>query len=555
MVDDNMLLALKELDYHVQRLEHDFKFGELVAERRLEETKINDFNFRFDKLLRYLIELKALTKGESKTYTEEALKALGKTKQKVMKLAKEANFKNDDLTPLMQHMNIIIDRKRKTVEDVKFNLQDIVKTIETLKEKHTEVADVLPKIDSIMDGNYSDTEDDLLLLNEDLEQVGTYINDLRVKNKHLEEVVLQLHKKLDDIVFLLKDESELELEDFVTDPSLQRLPIDVVETIGKNLRLTREATMFESDMKDGERSILIKQHVKGGYDLFTYGTDPDIELCREAKRNGVDFVAKKGIYKVSHNTFDVVLSFLDEFTFFEDGELKLTLPEETKFNYLFNRSLPKSNAYVLFNIPYFKIPIFMRKIKSMLTIESLYKVDDEIKNVLFVCRYKQNVRSDSKTFTKALLEYDKLPHYTELNELVVSKGDLTHPKTFRPYFVDEEDILQAFERETPTFEIVEGAYRPKEKVIELNRPLQEYKEGHLPAVATIEIVNGIYDLGEEIDFPNIYSTKIVQQDVEEEKEELYKGEKVKIVSQKKKNVIVSKILLPNGEIVELLNTK
>lgn len=547
-----MLLSIKECDYHVQRMLKDFTFGEIVKERTIEKSKVDDFNFRFEKILLYMIELRAITKGESNEIIEDCLKSLGKTKQQVMKLNKKANLINEDLTYIWQRLNIIADKKRKDVEYVMENILDITKLAEETEENNMQISNISTKLKELKSNSYD--EDEIDMLTDDLENVISFIHNQKIKNDELEALIQKLHKRLDDALFLLKD--EIELHDFVDDTSKHSLPLEVFETISKKLTLRREATMFEGPhMGDGKHLSYFKNNAKGEHRLFTYGTDKDIELCRDAHKNGVDFVAKKGIYQMSHNTFDVVLNCLNEFSFYETSDLKFTLPEETTFNFVFNRSIPKSNGYLIFNIPYFKLPVFLRKIKNNLTVESMYRVDDEIKNILFVCRYKQNKRNDSLSFKKAMLNYDKIPHYKEMNEIIVDKGELTHPKTFRPYFVDEEDILAAFEKEEATFDVVERAYKPKEKVIELNRPLQEYKEGHLPAVATIEIVNGIYDLEDEVDFPNIYSTKIVQQDIEEEQEEMISGKLTKVISQKKKNVIVSKALLPDGEIIELLNTK
>lgn len=548
-----MLLALKSLEYEVRRLGNDFSFGLLVRERSLEDMHVRGFDFRFNEMIVPLIELKAITKGASKVYVEESLKVLGQCKQNVMKLAKDAAHKNEDLSLITQRLNVIIKRKKKTVESVKLNVAETIDLIVSLQEKHPSVSDVIPKMKDILAGGYKDTKEDISLLNNDLEEVFTYLNDFKVKNGHLEEVIHAAFKKIDDAAYLLQDEHDLELEDFVHDISKHAVPSDVFDEIGKKIRITRETTMFEKDMYKGSRSLSIKSNIRGTFPLVTYGTDPDVEACREAKTAGIDFVAKKGIYQMTHSTFDITLNFLDAYTFYTE-ENRYTLPEESEFSFIFSRSVPKSNGYVIFSIPYFKLPLFQRRIKSHLTIEGAYRVDDAIKNVLFICRYKHNNRSDKQLFNKIALQYDKLPHYTDMKEMTISGGDVTHPKTFRAYFVDQEDLFAAFAHDTPTFDLIEQAYRPKEKVIELNRPLQEYREGHLPAVATIEIVNGVYD-DAETNFPNIYSTKIVQQDVEEEKEEMYKGQLVKVISQKKKNVIVSKILLPNGEITELLNTK
>jgi hypothetical protein len=561
------LICLKEAEYYISRFSKDFDFGEIVQERRLDPNRVADFNLLFERLLPHLVELRSITKGSSKVLADDIFMQVGKTKQDVVKLTKEASLKNEDFHALTIKLEQLVTlmKKCKKTDDLKYihyGFDANLELFRSFEAKWTMLVPLTIALERCQKQLPEEWETTILLpILEELQAITSEVDGQKVKNRHLQWAIEKLHKKLDDSVFVISD--ALELEDFVDPTKSEPLPDDVISFVASKIRPNREINVFQSEIRDGKSLVLFKQNVHSKEPVIAYGTDPDINICREAKKNGVDVVAKKGIYHMSHQCFDISLCFIDQFSFYTPtGATILKTPEDVRFEFIFQRCIPRSNGLIIFNVPYYKLANFSRRIKRDLTIEGMYRVNDKMKNVLFICRYKQNPAGDEMVLRKAMLQYDKLPMYTEMEEIYINKGEVTHPKTFRPFFVDDEDIMQAFEGFPTSLSIAEAHYKPSEKIVELNSPLQTYKEGHLPAVATIEIVNGIYDsadmeriIGKRIDCPNIYSTKIVQQDVTEEIEELYKGEMVRIISQKKKNVIVSKVLYPNGDIDELLNTK
>ena len=539
-----MLIALKELNEYVNRMITNVQISEKGLENGLEMDVINGFNLRFDQCVESLVTLQALTKGESAKHVTSSFRLLGSTKQQILQLLRQSLSTNKELIPIIKKIKAIIEKKKKTIKSAKHNLNLAKEVLVAYEQINPKSSPVLAKVTTILGTNYLENKEDLHVFNLDLQEVLNELNALQIKNRHVTELIEKAGKELKEYIALLMDNLELRI------PTQQGLSQDVIDFISKKLHLKRDATAFQPNMEEGHTLVSFKNQKQGNYDLFTYGTDFSEKLCRKASENGVDYVAKKGIYKISHHTFDLVLNLLNTFTFHDELTNML---EKSQFEFIFERSIPKNNAYIIFNIPSFKLPVFQKRIQNHLTIEGMYRVDDDMKNILFISRYKQSNRNDLLLFKKAMLDYKSLPHYTEMNDIVIDQGECEQPKTFRANFIDDEDIFQAFKDETSSLDIVEELYRPKEKVIELSRPLQEYKEGHLAAVAAIEVVNGIYDI-EDIDFPVIYSSKIVQKEAEDEKEVMHKGELVTEISTKKTNAIVTKALLPDGKIIHLLDT-
>lgn len=549
-----MLACLKKAEFHTNRIGKDFVYGDIVRARNLEQPKVEEFFMRFGKLLPELVELKAITKNRSRSFVETIFQTLTKTRQSVVRLSRMAELKNPLVGVIMNRVRNIT---KVELENINSEINAAINAIVQLETGDQMIRK--ERITNELQKLLEETEKTEINTLKRVNEIISLVEEEKIRNQHLEDIVKTAYVSMDEQFFVLKD--SLEVQEFVSSPELQSFPNEVISFIASKFCTTRGVTIFENGIGEGQNLMHFKTEMKSKEEVFTYGTDENVELCRIAKQNGVDFVAKKGIHTITHNTFDITLNFMNHMNFYHDEEIKHLLPESIKYNYIFTRQIPKIDGYIVFNIPYFKIDEYANRIGRDVTIEGMYRVDDVMSNVLFICRYRRDKRFNEAILRKAILNYDKLPHYTEMQEIFINKGELLHPKAFRPYFVDNEDIEQAFIGGVDTLDLVEEYYTPMDKIIELNAPLQEYREGHLPAVATIEIINGLYDtkqIGDMIipgiDFPNIYSTKIVQQDVTEEIEEMHKGEMVRIISQKKKNIIVANALLPNGEIVELLKT-
>ena len=549
-----MLTCLKICEFHTSRIGKDFEYGDIVRSRNLEQSRVEEFFARFEKMLPHLVELRAITKNESNKTVDRIFQTLTKTRQGVVRLSRTAELKNPIIGVMMNRVRGITTNE---LEHINESIEHAIQEIEQLETAGQSIRKerIISALRQLL-AQPDKTETSVLA---ETNQIMKIVEEEKVRNVDLEQLIKPAWVSMDEDFFVLND--ELEIHDFVSQTELQRMPEEVIAFTAEHFIASRDVTVFEHGMGEGRNLIHFKNKMKSKHDVLTYGTDENVDVCRVAKKNGVDFVAKKGIYTMTHNTFDITINEMSQFSFYKEDEFSFKQPEEIKFNYTFTRYVPKIGGYVVFNVPYFKIHQFMNRISRDMTIEDMYRVNDTMSNVLFVCTFKRDPHFNEATLRKAILNYDKLPHYSEMKTYFVNKGELLQPKVFRPYFVDKEDVEQAFIGVEDTLDMVENFYTPVDKIIELNAPLQEYREGHLPAVATIEIVNGIYDTNEMgdmitpgIDFPNIYSTKIVQQDVTEEAEELHKGEMVKVISQKKKNIIVANALLPNGEIVKLLQT-
>ena len=350
----------------------------------------------------------------------------------------------------------------------------------------------------------------------------------------------------------------VEVKDWVENNQVTVLA--AIEHIASCFHSTREISVFDYKMSTGEHLLAFKNNSQASF-VHTYGTDSNIDDCQIARDAGVDNVAKQSIYKMTRNTFDISLCLFDSFNYFDFTSYRSD--EEYVFSEFLNEKTTRSGGYIIFNIPYGKLPRFERKISSYLKVEGIYRTDDEMGNLIFVTTFAQTDEHKQKLEIKrAYLSPKKLPHYEECSPFSINKGELTLPETFMPSFVDERDILDAFKTEESPLDFISSVYEPKERAVELSRPLMEYKKEHLAAVAVSEVVNGIYDtsanedlLHESVNYPHIFSSKIVQKYVNQKKVEMIQGKEVEVFATQKQSALVFKVLLPNGEIKELLNTR
>lgn len=548
-----MLIPLKEAEYHNKRFEKDFEYGPRVKEDFLETKKVAEFNTRYEKIIPHVNELKAIAQNKTLEKITKIFSILGTAKQSVLKLTQNAAKKNKPLKPIHEELEEIVkivSRKKLTAaqkDEAKTRAELLIGYCEGVEKKLKtnglkEKAQYL--VETIKQKELEDTK-------ETAEQLIKMIDNRKVKNKDLELIVKKMHKELYDIFFVLDHQFDYNTKIVEDQPSL---PDEVMKKVSESITATRGITVFEYGMKDGRNLVQLKNNIKTKNEVIAYGTDRDIDLCTKARENGVDHIAKRGINMMTHHRMDITINLLDQFDFFkqkEDGySLLYTTPEEKKFHFIFKRSVPKKNGIVIFNIPYYKLHVFQGKISKEFTILGMYRVDDVMKNILFICQYKEDKGQDPLLFTRGMLNYNGLTHYSEMQEIFINKGSFDLPKYFRPEFVDMEDIQNDFKNFPSSIDEIEEYYAPKEKIIELNRPLEEIKEGHYPAVATTEIINGIY---ETEGFSNLYSSKVTREEIVEETEEMFKGKKVRMISAKNKNIIEAIALLPNGEYVDLLN--
>lgn len=521
---------ISELKIDTKKLATEFILGESVQEANLSEQLVEKFNKYYKTIIHNANALKEITEGKAQSYAIQLFEELQQTKRKIMQMNRTAKKEREYLQPIetkYYELNKEYNNKA-TPTERKETLQVEIQPLSEQIEKH---------------------------------------NETSIKNKDLQRLVNRLCERIGDRDLLFLIEEKMQLKDYVTNPEMQHFPNEVIEEISQKLHSDRPFSIFENACESGERLLSFKFNTNTTETVYTYGTDKDIDACKEALEKGVDIVAKKGLYQVTHNTFDLSLNFLHEFSFVpEEGENPFYFhrKEKEKYRFLSNRSIAKTGGLIIFNLPYYKIFEFTSFL-NQLTIHGLYRVDDEMKNVLFITSYRKPVTSNNLELQKAAFNYEKLTHYTEAEAFEINPGELVLPKTFRAEFVDDEDILQSFIGQENALSTISDYYTPVEKSIELSQPLQGYKEGHLPSAAVSEICNGIFDtdvlkakglIDSSIHFSNLFSTKIIQQEVKERiKEEGKDGKPVIYITNKKRNFIVANYLLPNGQMFELLNSQ
>lgn len=385
--------------------------------------------------------------------------------------------------------------------------------------------------------------------------------------------VLKLTSYLEDLLYVQRD--ELDLADWVENKELQRFPRDVLSFVATKFKASREVTVLELGMGEGDGLLAFKKGIKTDHGVIAYGSDKSVDACDAAREKGVDHVAKQGIDRITPHCIDLSYCFKDgsstvisEKVEKEDSDGNKYIGYSSRLEFrpgalsLLYQKIPADDGYVLFNFPSFEIPNFVTYANQSLVIDDLYRVDDAMQNVLVVARKRKNKGENEAKLRKAMLMYDRLPPLSEMKEYYINKGSVHTPDIFKPKFIDEEDMLREFTSHTAPSHVLEGYYAPVERITELSNPLQEIKEGHFPAVATSEIINGINDtaflapiLGKDLGFTHLFCTKVIQQEVEEQATVMHNGKEVEEFSEKKMNFIVSNAWTQDGELIELLDTE
>lgn len=407
------------------------------------------------------------------------------------------------------------------------------------------------------------SNDLLKLIKKSLSRVADLEIDETAVNQELKDFVELLYEELKLNLFVL-NKGEIQMKDWIHKEELPFVSSDALITIAKTFVSKRKngVSIFDYQMGTGENLLAFQHHMKAE-EVYTYGADDDANKCQIAKDNGVYRVAKEGVRAMTNGTFDISLFVTNRMDFFGNEFYFKNTDEVDRFQSFLWRKSTRGGGYVIFNIPYYRIPNFVDKINGRLKVEAIYRTDDEMGNMIFITTNKKgDVVSQTKVMQAAYLNPKKVAHYSDIEEVFsVNKGDLTLPEMFRPYVIEPKDHLHAFKDKADDFDIIQQIFEPKERVVELNSPLQPYNPGHIPAMATIEITNGIYDtslhknLVEDFNYPHISSSKIIQQEVKEEEEEMHKGKLVPTVSLKKRNILVFKTMEIDGTVREILNTK
>ncbi|WP_088361779.1 hypothetical protein [Bacillus cereus] len=323
--------------------------------------------------------------------------------------------------------------------------------------------------------------------------------------------------------------------------------------VAKNIQISDNFSVFFEELNGGDTALSIKRALKNPLDkdIYLYGIDSHIDIGLNSRKRGIH-TARGGLLESSSYWAD--LSFCtNQYIDFAEGTGHYTESELFKF---YHRKMMRKDGYFVFNYPFYRID----DIRGILRNNELIKVIntyDELGNIVFIMKFSYPQNYSSKLIKNIAFRSTAIPNFVE-EPLTYFNKSLIEVKKFRGNYTDLSDISSEFINHSSTENFVFEYYKPKNRIEEMSRPLTEYKAGHIPAMATSEIINGRYidevlhsKQNSSFEFDHIFSTKIVKREIEEEKEVLYKGEVVKEISLKKSNVIVSTVLTARGQYIEL----
>ncbi|MED2737304.1 hypothetical protein [Bacillus toyonensis] len=325
--------------------------------------------------------------------------------------------------------------------------------------------------------------------------------------------------------------------------------------VSKNIQINDNFSVFIEELNGGDTALSIKKALQNPLDkdIHLYGIDNQIDIGISSRKRGIH-TARGGLLESSSYWAD--LSFCtNQYINFAEGTGYYTESELFKF---YHRKMMRKDGYFVFNYPFYRID----DIRGILRNNELIQVIntyDEIGNIVFVMKFSYPQNYSSKDIKNIAFRSSSIPNFIEEPLTYFNKGFI-EVKKFRGNYTDISDISAEFINHPITEQFVFDYYKPKNRIEEMSRPLTEYKAGHIPAMATSEIINGRYidevlrsKQNKSFEFDHIFSTKIVKREIEEEKEVIYKGEVVKEICLKKSNVIVSTVLTAEGQYIELFS--
>lgn len=377
-------------------------------------------------------------------------------------------------------------------------------------------------------------------------------------NQEMSDLVLRETQDILDLLYVIKD-NEDEFKGFISNNKHyfdERWFLKVAQKI----KILTDVNIFFNELNGGDNAVRIKNTFQNPYDkeIHLYGIDKDIDWGADSRNKGIE-TARGGIHEASSGWADISFCANHQIDFSYE-EYKNTFNSEL-YTFYRERLVRKNGGIFVFNYPFYRID----KIKSIFYNNELIaaiNTDDELGNIIFVMKYGNSSESTKRNIKKLMFSPQKWSDNINLGIEYRSEG-LLDVKTFRGKYVDLNDIKAEFRDINDSATFLFDYYQPQNKLNKLSRPLIEYKPGHIPAMATSEIINGRYvdeilekEIGRSFGFDHLFSTKIVKRDVEEIEEKLDKeGNKIIEISQKKSNIIVSIALTALGEYIELFSNE
>lgn len=374
------------------------------------------------------------------------------------------------------------------------------------------------------------------------------------------ELILESISKISMSLDILKSEIEFKVGLSYETPSLPKP--EIFEKIATKIMPDRTFNVLEMSCSNG---YMIKPFVNiEEANTFFIG---DVASSLEAKSLGADFVAKEGLRKSTPNGMDIVFCFLNRFPFLQretdvifidnpnpsrywNGGRFFLSPDKVEdyFRRALSSNLIRTDGFLFINIPRFSIHEFSQMLLNRFTIVNGYSLHDDFDQILFVLKPVISDVSQTHIISKILNKQN--PDFEDFEVINLPNGYIEVP-LFQPNFFDAEDINDMLtESSTSTLDVLKDSFSYKDDTATLANPLQEPKPGHLAAIASTQIINGIYH-NKEIDTAFIFSTKLVRQ---EGVEITYDEDGTRIETNTKRNSIVAEATLPNGELITLLNT-
>lgn len=324
-----------------------------------------------------------------------------------------------------------------------------------------------------------------------------------------------------------------------------------------SIRINQSINVFFNELNGGDIAFTLQQKLKSekDFNINLYGIDRDINKGIESKAKGIHS-ARGGLLQVSRGWADIGFCASTYFPFYQKQTEQVS--ELISF---YKLNVVRPGGLIIFNYPFYRI----NEIKTILETNKLVAVlnaKDKLGNLLFVIRFDSG-ESTPKEYLEQI-EHSPSSFQSELESIIEYQNDgLLSVEKFRAKHIDLHDMLSELAEEEESTQFLIDCFAPQNKSKQTQNPLIEYKPGHIPAIATSEVLNGRYvdeileiKTGDSFQFDHLFATKIVKREKEEVEEQTDKdGNPITLVKHRKNNYIISTALTAQGEYIELFSTE
>ena len=327
--------------------------------------------------------------------------------------------------------------------------------------------------------------------------------------------------------------------------------------LAKTIQIDQSINVFINELDGGETALSIQKILQGEKDINInlYGIDRDIDKGLESKRKDIHS-ARGGLIQVSKGWADISICSNSYFPF----SRKETV-ETSELLDFYKMNVVRPGGLIIFNYPFYRLNDIGHILESNRLIAAL-NTKDKLGNLLFVIQTGNN-----ESITKEQLEtmqYSSGSLPVKMNEVFQYKNDTVLPvEKYRAKHIDFHDMISELNDGEDSAQFLIDYYATQTQAKNEQTPLIEYKPGHIPAIATSEVLNGRYvdeilkmKTGKSFQFDHLFATKIVKREAEEIEEQADEnGDPLTLVKCKKHNFIISTALTAQGEYIELFSTE